>query len=268
MTSKFDEAIHLTPDSDLSEDTVTWTGFMTKDWSIGRVPNGGYTGALVLNAALQHSGQAVARSMTSHFYRPGVHGAPCTITTEIRRRGRTMTHADATLVQEGKVRLRAVGVFGDYPDDEVVNPTLPTKIPPPEECVLRDPAIQGHHMSLMDSLEIRIDPDIESLVGDPHAEARVEGWARFRDPRPNDALSLGLFADAFPPAVLIPRPDSGWVPTIELTSHIRARATSGWIRAQIRMESMRGGTMIENARLWDENNTLVAESRQLSMLLS
>ena len=267
MSTKFDDAVKLTPDRDLTEDTVTWTGFMTKDWSIGRVPNGGYSGALVLNAALQHSGQAIARSMTSHYYRPTIHGAPCTITTEIKRRGRTMTHADATLVQEGKIRVRAVGVFGDYPDDEVVKPVLPTEIPPPQDCVLRDPSMQGFKMSLMDSLEVRVEPDIESLVGNPDAEARIEGWARFREPRPNDVLSLGLFADAFPPAVLIPRPESGWIPTVELTSHIRAQAAPGWIRAQITTENMRGGTMIENARLWDETNTLVAESRQLSILL-
>ncbi len=267
MSTKFDDAIHLEAHGDLAGDTVTWSGFMTKDWSIGRVPNGGYSGALVLNALLQHSGQAVARSMTSHYYRPTIHGAPCSIITEVRRRGRTMVHADATLIQEDKVRVRTVGVFGDYPANDVELPVLPTEIPAPEDCVLRDPGLQGFHMSLMDSLEVRVDPSIETLVGSPDAEARIEGWARFRDPRPNDVLSLGLFADAFPPAVLIPRPDSGWIPTVELTSHIRAEAAPGWIRAQITTENIRGGTMIENARLWDETNTLVAESRQLSMLL-
>ena len=52
--STFDSAIALTTDDDIAGDTVTWTGFMTKDWSIGRVPNGGYSGALNLNALLQH----------------------------------------------------------------------------------------------------------------------------------------------------------------------------------------------------------------------
>ena len=267
MSADFDKATHLEPAGDLSEDAVTWSGFMTKDWSIGRVPNGGYSAARLLNAALQHTGQPVARSMTTHYYRPAVHGEACTITTEIRRRGRTMTYADAALIQQDKVRVRAVGVFGEYPDGDVVNPSTPSQIPAPEDCVLRDPALQGFHMSLMDSLEIRLDPRIEEIVGDPTSAARVEGWARFRSPHPNNAMALGLFADAFPPAVLIPRPDAGWIPTIELTSHVRANAAPGWIRAEITTENITGGTMIEDARLWDETNTLVAQSRQLSMLL-
>ena len=267
MTANFDEAIALTTSDDLTNETVTWTGFMTKDWSIGRVPNGGYSAALNLNALLQHSGTAVARSMTTHYYRPTTHGAPCTITTEIRRRGRTFVHADATLVQEGKVRVRSVGVLGDYPDDDVVKAATPREIPSPEDCVLRDPGLQGFHMSLMDSLEVRVDPAIDELVGNPRAEARVEGWARFINPRPNDALAMGLFADAFPPAVLIPRPESGWIPTVELTTHVRAKAADGWIRAEVATANIRGGNLIEDVRLWDETNTLVAQSRQLAMLL-
>ena len=178
-----------------------------------------------------------------------------------------MTHADATLVQNGKVRVRSVAVLGDYPDDNVTKPVIPREIPSPEDCVLRDPALQGFHMSLMDSLEVRIDPAVEQHVGNADAEARVEGWARFRSPRPNDAVAMGLFADAFPPAVLIPRPDSGWIPTVELTTHVRARAVDGWIRAEVSTANIRGGNLIEDVRLWDETDTLVAQSRQLALLL-
>ena len=163
--------------------------------------------------------------------------------------------------------MRTVGVLGEYPEDDVVKAVTPAAIPAPEDCVLRDPGLQGFHMSLMDSLEVRVDPMIEQLVGNPRAEARIEGWARFIDPRPNDALALGLFADAFPPAVLIPRPESGWIPTVELTTHVRAKAANGWIRAEVTTANVRGGNLIEDVRLWDETNTLVAQSRQLAMLL-
>ncbi len=267
MSANFDQAIAVTTTNTLAQDTVSWSGFMTTDWSIGRVPNGGYSGALNLNALLQHTNMAVARSMTSHYYRPTIHDAPCTITTEIRRRGRTMTHADATLVQDGKVRVRTVAVLGDYPEDDILNAAAPLDISPPAECVLRDPGLQGFHMSLMDSLEVRVDPAVEQRIGNPDADARIDGWARFVSPRPNDVLALGLFADAFPPAVLIPRPDSGWIPTIELTTHVRAQAVDGWIRAEVTTANIRGGNLIEDVRLWDETNTLVAQSRQLAMIL-
>lgn len=267
MTS-FDDAIAIDPQGDLTDDSVTWTGFMTKDWSIGRVPNGGYSSAILLSAMLQHTGQEVARSMTNHYYRPAIHGAPCTVETEIRRRGRTMVHCDAALIQEGKVRLRSVGVFGEYPPADVMGPMKPVEIPRPEECLLRDPGLQGFHLSLMDSLEVRIDPAIDQSIGNPDAEPRFEGWVRFVEPRTNDVLALALFADAFPPPVLIPHPEAGWVPTIELTTHIRARALDGWIRAQVSTTNIRGGTLLEDAFLWDSSNTLVAQSRQLAMLLT
>ena len=67
--------------------------------------------------------------------------------------------------------------------------------------------------------------------------------------------------------MLIPRPDSGWIPTVELTTHVRARAVDGWIRAQVTTNNIRGGNLIEDVRLWDQTDTLVAQSRQLAMLL-
>src|SRR6185295_14356730 len=57
----------------------------------------------------------------------------------------------------------------------------------------------------------------------PRAETR--GWIRFADRRPMDTHCLGLIADAFPPAVFnVTEP--GWVPTLELTVHVRARPSS------------------------------------------
>lgn len=122
-------------------------------------------------------------------------------------------------------------------------------------------------MSLLDSLEVRIDPAVDERIGDPSAPGLIDGWVRFVEPRPNDPLALALFADAFPPAILIPRPDAGWVPTIELTTHIRTRAVDGWVRGQITTANIVGGTMLEDAHLWDETGALVAQSRQIATLL-
>lgn len=265
----FDAAVSLETSDDVNPDvdTVEWAGFLSEDWSIGSIPNGGYTSATLLNAMIQHTGQPVARSLTNHYYRRAIHDAPCTVITTIQKRGRTLTHCDATLIQQDKEIVRSVGVFGDYPPDDVTAPLVPSEIPPPDECVLRDPGVQGFHMSLLDSLEVRIDPTINDTIGNPNAEPRFEGWVRFVEPRQNDALALALFADAFPPAIVIPKPEAGWVPTVELTTHIRARAVDGWIRAQIKTANIRGGTLLEDAHLWDQTGALVAQSRQLAFLL-
>ena len=119
-------------------------------------------------------------------------------------------------------------------------------------------------MTLLDSLDMRLHPETPLPVVDD--VARTQGWVRFRDSRENDALALGLFADSFPPAVLSAVPDAGWVPTIELTTHIRAAARSGWIRGESTTSNVHDGTLVENVRLWDSDETLVAEARQLALL--
>ena len=49
----------------------------------------------------------------------------------------------------------------------------------------------------------------------------ITGWIRFADGTEPDPLSLVTFADAFPPT-LIGSIAAGWVPTLELTVHVRA----------------------------------------------
>jgi acyl-CoA thioesterase len=262
----FDAATALTRTGDTKSDVVHWSGHMTTDWSIGRVPNGGYTGALMLRGLLAHTLCAAPKSMTIHYYRPTIGDEACSITTEVRRVGRSATHADATLEQDGKVRARAVGVFGDYPAPEVLLHRAPKAIPSPEECRVRLAQNQGLQMSLVDTLEIRLAHSIDDGIDPSTSRAAVDGWVRFRDGRDNDALGLLLFADSFPPAVLAAAPDTGWVPTIELTVHMCAPATPGWIRCEVSTSNVRGGTVIEDVRLWDSTGALVVEGRQIAVL--
>ena len=46
MIPNVDDAIALTTDDDTDADHVLWHGHLTDNWSIGHVPNGGYTGAV------------------------------------------------------------------------------------------------------------------------------------------------------------------------------------------------------------------------------
>jgi len=258
----FDAATSLTLVSS-SEATKEWRGFLTTGWSIGPIPNGGYSAAVALRALLAHTECEAPLSMTNHYYRPTIAGAPVTIRTEILRSGRTTTHADAFLIQEDEVRVRCVAVLGAFPGGDTILPSVPPTIPSPFDCAERDPKSQGLNMTLLESLEIRLHRDPTAPTPRP---AHIDGWIRFRDGRSNDALALCLFADSFPPAIISALPGTGWVPTIELTSHVRAPAAAGWIRSEVTTENVRGGTLIENIRLWDETNTLVVEARQLALL--
>ncbi len=264
----FDEAIALTTDSGNDADQMLWHGHLTADWSIGPVPNGGYSGAVLANALQRHTDRDIASSLTTHYYRPTIADAPFTIRTEIMKRGRTVTHADAVLEQDGKVRCRSVALLGRYPEVETILATTPPPITPVDQCPARDPLSQGLNMSLLQSLDVRLDPSSEVTNGPAGAGERIDGWVKFRDDRPNDSLALTLFVDSFPPAVLITLPGTGWVPTLEMTTHIRAQAAPGWIRGEVTTANVRGGTLVEDVKLWDSTNTLVAQARQLALLLA
>lgn len=249
---------------DTDGDNASWSGRLTSRWSIGRVPNGGYTAAVALRALLEHTKQESALSLTTHYYRPTIADANFQLETEIRRSGRTTTHADAVLIQDGKVRLRCIGMFGKTPEGEPLLPALPPEVPSVETSPERDPRAQGLNMTLLESLEVRLHPDTPLPVS--NSVARIAGWVRFRDDRPVDALALCLFVDAFPPAMLSAVPNAGWVPTLELTTHIRAAAAPGWVRGEVTSGNVRDGYLVEDVRLWDSTNTLVAEARQLALL--
>ena len=84
--------------------------------------------------------------------------------------------------------------------------------------------------------------------------------------RDADPLSLLLAVDALPPTAF----DlglKGWVPTIELTVHIRALPAPGPVRVAITTRNLAGGFLEEDAEIWDSADRLVAQSRQLATVL-
>ena len=116
---------------------------------------------------------------------------------------------------------------------------------------------------------LHLEDHVETRMPDDTAGHRAEtsGWIRFRDGRPPDLLALALFADAFPPSIFRLLGRVGWVPTIELTVHFRARPAPGWVRGRFLTDDLTDGRMIETGELWDATGTLVARSRQLALLV-
>ena len=269
--SDFDDETRLlaiAPGPDQPGSGPRFTGQVHPAYNIGNNPNGGYLLALAVAALQQaHPAQPDPLSVTVHYLRPGLSGQPCRIDTQLLRSGRALSTARATLVQDGSARLELLAAMGDLADAAPTPPLLALpmpQIPPPEACPGRSADAQGVGLPILDRLDIRLHPQ-QALAG-AAGQALVSGWIRLRDGRPPDALACLMFADAFPPAVFGLLGLVGWVPTVELTVHLRARPAPGWMLGQFWSHDLADGRVIEDGALWDSSGRLVLQSRQLALV--
>ncbi|MBE7483154.1 MAG: thioesterase family protein [Polyangiaceae bacterium] len=232
-------------------------------WSIGAVPNGGYVMALgvtALERALPHPDPV---TVTAHFLRPAEPG-DLDVLVEVAKVGKSYSTASARLVQGGSERVRMLATFADLSRAE--GPTHIRAQPPvvPPRDAPRPPRPAGP--AITERFEMSLAEETMRWVnGEKSGDAEIRGWIRFADGRMPDCRSLPLFADAFPPPVFNVI-DVGWVPTLELTVHVRARPASEWLRAVFRTRFLFGGHLEEDGELWDEHGTLVALSRQIAVV--
>jgi acyl-CoA thioesterase len=262
VTSFFDEETSIEPNGDGS-----WRTELSAQWNIGDNPNGGYAASALLRSLSASVPHSAPLSVTSHFQRPALGDRAGTIEVEVVRAGRLTSTATGRLLQGDKERIRSIATFGQLDGDARTGTTVsfpPVSLPDPDACRSRDTLAQGIDLPIMSRLDVRLDPEL----AEPGVAGRAEmaGWIRFRDEAPVTAGALPLFCDAFPPSLFGLLGRVGWVPTLELTVHVRAIPVPGWIRARFETRDLAGGFLIEDGVLWDEAGSVVAQSRQLALL--
>ncbi|MCC3767155.1 thioesterase family protein [Streptomyces sp. UNOC14_S4] len=246
-------------------------------WTILGAANGGYLLALIgraLGDALPHPDPF---SVTAHYLsatRPG----PAVVRTELVRTGRSLSTGQASLVQHAEdgteiERIRVLATYGDLDavTDDVRTTAEPPAMPPYEHCPGNgngngngDSPAPADAPAIFGRLDIRLDPATAGwAVGTPSGQGEMRAWFGLADGRPADALSLLLAVDALPPTAF-EMGLSGWVPTVELTTHVRRRPAPGPVRVSITTRNLAGGYLEEDAEVWDSEDRLVAQSRQLA----
>ncbi len=253
-------------------------------WRIG----GGVNGGLLLAVAGRAMGERLGTAdgdhpphpdplaISAYYLTPGEPG-PVTVRTEVVRRGRAVSSAQASLSQaddEGHEveRVRLLATYGDLAriDQDASTTARPPELPPPDECVstAAAPPTFLKHATLLERLDLRLDPATTGwAVGKPSGNGVIRGWFRMADGREPDPLLLLLAVDALPP-VAFELGMPGWAPTLELTAHVRARPAPGWMRVNLTSRTMSGGFLEEDAEVWDSEGRLVALSRQLARVSS
>jgi acyl-CoA thioesterase len=253
----------------VSVGSAAWRTELSSAWDIGGTANGGYALTPVLRALVEAGGHPDPLSVTTHFLRPVRGAGGADVVATVVRQGRTTTVARGELQRDGRELLLVHAVLGDLSEPAGAGHDLSVAappIPPPDACVHRSELAQGVELPILDRLDVRIHP--ERAVPGGSAEAVIEGWIRFEDGSDPSTLALPLLVDAFPPTLYSRFGSVGWVPTIELTVHVRRRPAPGWIQARLECDDLADGRMVETGTLWDESGAVVARSRQLGLLLA
>ncbi|MGW6460416.1 thioesterase family protein [Streptomyces sp. NPDC055078] len=271
--SEFDRDTAVTPRAPGIYDAELSAG-----WTVIAAVNGGYLLA-VLGRALGHTLPHPDPFTVSAHYLSASQPGPAVIRTETVRTGRTLSTGQASLFQYEEdgtevERIRVLATYGelDALPAEVRTSATPPAIPPYEQCLGASdgPASDGPapvftgSSAIMDRLNIRLDPaTVGWVVGAPSGKGEMRGWFSLADGRDADPFSLLLTVDALPPTSF-ELGLKGWTPTVELTTHIRCRPAPGPLRVAISTRNLAGGFLEEDAEVWDSQDRLVAQSRQLA----
>ncbi|MFC5721243.1 thioesterase family protein [Streptomyces gamaensis] len=250
-------------------------------WTVHGAANGGYLLALIGRALGDTLPHPHPFTITAHYLgatRPG----PALVRTTAVRGGRGLSTGQASLCQTAPdgtetERVRVLASYGDLdalPAD-IRTTAKPPAIPPYEHCAGRnegrdrgrdegrDP-VPDAAAALSERLDVRLDPATAGwAVGAPSGRGEMRAWFGLADGRDPDPLALLLAVDALPPTAF-EMGLTGWVPTVELTAHVRRRPAPGPLRVCVVTRNLAGGYLEEDAEVWDTQDRLVAQSRQLA----
>jgi len=246
-----------------------WDAEVNGEWEVFRGLLGGYVAAILLRALTERAGDGdrPPRSLTTHFLRPP-HPGPVTVRAQVERAGRGMTTVSGRMEQDGKVVLLGLAGFaGGYGGPELaeapmpaVDPPGPLEPPPPLRPDIPPPPF---------TRRLTMQRRFGDLPFSGSAHALAGGWLGLLEDRPLDALAVVLLADAWFPAPFPRLGGPAAAPTTDLTVHFRAPVPPGArvLLGRFSSAQSRDGFFDEDGLLWAPDGTLVAQSRQLALLL-
>ncbi len=237
-------------------------------WNLLPLPQGGIVTAVALGAmeaALDHPAQTL-RTLHTTFVAQVAHG-PVTVSVEELRRGRSMSHLRAEVVNPGQHRGHVTtAVFGSPREGfSFTDLRPPEHIPRPDLCPsFRDPPPAG--VTAFEPTPFwgqRVEgraalghPPWESYVPDRAERAQ---WYRFDDtPFLEDGTmapaALVVLADTMPGAVherVGPGTRRWFAPSVDLTVHVLDHCRSPWVLAHNRARWAGDGYASADHALWD-----------------
>jgi acyl-CoA thioesterase len=263
-TRSFDADTALTSTGD-----GVWEGAIADGWATPRGPLGGYVMALVLRAfELAADDPARSpRSVTMHFLRVPEVG-PVTVSVNVERAGRSLSTLSGRMVQGGRLLGLAIAAYSVPWESPLLGDEPPPDVAPPEG---REPVPdlgRGTPPAFTERLTMqhRFGPRPFSSAD----RGETGGWLGLREERPVDALTIAVLADAWFPAPWPRLRKLAPAPTVDLTIHYRVPLPlpDTLLLGRFTNRLVRDGFFDEDGELWAPDGSLVAQSRQLALLLN
>lgn len=239
-------------------------------WWVVRGPNGGYVAAVVLRAILAEVADPARspRSLTLHYLAPPA-PEPAEIEVTVERSGRSVSYVSARLTQEGKPLVLALAALSaPWGGDRDFSEAVPPAVAPLEETV---PRPSERLPPIAHRFEFQL-----GLGGSPFQggdEALTGGWMRPVEPAVADACLVAVLTDAWFPAAFVRLDAPAALPTVDLTIHFREElplpdaAADDWSIGVFRSQHARNGFVEEDGEIWSPGGVLLAQSRQLALLI-
>lgn len=267
----FSEATAVQADTTDSSDARSgrYRSTIQPGWDINGNANGGYLIAIAARAMTQAAGRPNPVTLTAHYLSPGKPG-PVTIDTTMVKEGKSFATVTASMYSADKPILQLLGSFSDLAPrgDNLLTDGAPPELPPVEACLQRELESEaGFAPAFHRQVDLRLHPeDAEFRNGNKSGKALVRGWFRLREGEPIDTIALLQASDAFPPTIFNTDMPVAWVPTLELTVHVRRNPAPGWLRCAFTTRFVSDGMLEEDSQMWDSSGRLVALSRQLALV--
>ncbi|MEJ2886286.1 thioesterase family protein [Actinomycetospora aeridis] len=232
--------------------------------------NGGYQLSVALRALATEIPLPDPVVASASYLRPTMPG-PARVLTTVERAGRRLATGTARLVQAGpdgaeRDVLRLEATFADLAASPAapVDRTAPPELPAFAACRTfggedaPDTATVGQRMRYGV-------PELPGWVrGAPSGDAHAEFWFAFADGSDATLLDLAFVVDGAAPVVLELGHGSS---TVQLTVHLREHPAPGPLMCRTVTNHLAHGLHDEDVEVWDARGVLVAQSRQLALLL-
>ncbi|TQM30238.1 thioesterase family protein [Nocardia bhagyanarayanae] len=254
-----------------------YAGVIDEIWTIGQKVHGGTMVAASAAAAtrwLRASDPALAEmapiAASSDFL-----GAPepgeVEYEVRIRKIGRQICLADATLTQNGRAMVRTAFTFGHLDDIEPLYAPEHGDMPaePAADAMGYEGSPMGKIVNVAKGADLYLDRSWAPFLEGARGEPRLRLWMRPFDGDQRDpdvSMFFAMMAADMSPPVPVNLGQFGWAPTVQMTTYLRRRPAPGWLRVIATSHEVGGRMFDEDQLILDSTGAVVAQSRQLALI--